>query len=483
MTCCLSMIFIRLRQLMTVGILAIALLMISRLSLGAESEAFANLGDTLHGELTSTSPVNLNDGSRYGRHQFCADNTHTSRLYQYRSAFDANLTLFDDQLNMLTASGRSTIHNGDTLLIQLASNQCATLVVTGSNQQAYGHYQFTATSDDNQSQTLTTNDTLVLQSAQTVALDIEIPTELSVSVIDSSSQLGMSLDGENFHQDAFACGDHELHLNGLFLPGRYELNLLPNGRRFSEKDDAGNNCTAVIFSQNSAVAIQTNAQPLPDNTRNNGQINNGEYFTGVVFPEHINTYQLSLSEMSRVNLNMLPVEFSAEIILLGDGIKQIGGSVIMDGSSTIDVVLPAGEYRVTVGPDDMLMPGTRLDGVYNLGAQITPYRIPLSHSGRLESGRAIAGLHTGADYHYSLLVDKPSRAIIDAMSDYFNPVLTLEGNGVRDSDEHSGEGMNARLEVELEPGTYNVTLSSGSGISYGGLYTLKATLLDQADLQ
>lgn len=75
----------------------------------------------------------------------------------------------------------------------------------------------------------------------------------------------------------------------------------------------------------------------------------------------------------------------------------------------------------------------------------------------------------------SLAIDEAGLYVFDLESTDFDAYLELSGNGVQHEDDDGGSNRNARLQVYLEPGTYDLTARDYAGADAHGLYTLSAS--------
>lgn len=78
----------------------------------------------------------------------------------------------------------------------------------------------------------------------------------------------------------------------------------------------------------------------------------------------------------------------------------------------------------------------------------------------------------GADDTRTLEIEESGLYIINLTSNAFDTTLGLSGNGVSQQDDDGGDGTNSRIQAMLEPGTYEITVSSYGSSEANGLYTL-----------
>lgn len=120
-----------------------------------------------------------------------------------------------------------------------------------------------------------------------------------------------------------------------------------------------------------------------------------------------------------------------------------------------------------------------------------PFRIAgewldVQNSGELAPGEAIQGYLDSAPNTYQFIVEESGMYQFDMRTSQFDSYLRLEGNGVNAVDDDSGDGLNARLSVLLEPGEYRLTSTTPYRDADGsfGTFSLEAARLSGiADLQ
>ena len=78
---------------------------------------------------------------------------------------------------------------------------------------------------------------------------------------------------------------------------------------------------------------------------------------------------------------------------------------------------------------------------------------------------------------YTLQVDKAGLYEIRLVSDAFDPVLKLSGQGVDAENDDGGDSTNSRLTLSLKPGKYTLT-ARGLGDGVSGMFTLSANRIE-----
>ena len=112
-------------------------------------------------------------------------------------------------------------------------------------------------------------------------------------------------------------------------------------------------------------------------------------------------------------------------------------------------------------------------GPYRLRAEkLKPYDgKPLAGSGE------IVDMLASNSQDYTLQVDKAGLYEIRLVSDAFDPVLKLSGQGVDAENDDGGDSTNSRLTLSLKPGKYTLT-ARGLGDGVSGMFTLSANRIE-----
>lgn len=174
---------------------------------------------------------------------------------------------------------------------------------------------------------------------------------------------------------------------------------------------------------------------------------NGENHTGL-FTGQNQSYSLTLSEPTLVTLQLNTQGFYADLQL-----GQLSGVQSNDDlhQQRIRAVLQPGEHQVSIA-------GSIQAGLYTLNASGQP--APANAGGgtlRVGEPRQAIMLEGVTRDVYKMTVRQSGRYVIDMTSPVFDTYLVLSQNGqtiVEDDD--SGGDMNARLEVELQAGDYEL---------------------------
>lgn len=433
----------------------------------AEEAPIATLGDDLRGELTSASPVNLNDGTRYSSHRFCDGEGTPVGLYQFEGPFSARLSVLDQDYKLIGASNKATGGDGGLVLIDPPAGKCVTLIVSGQNNNAFGPYSLNAIAATGSERRLDAGDSLIGEVASNKRLSLPIKlddaTQLDLQLIDASGRLGLTISGEDFRDQALACGTAELRMTTYLEAGDYEIALLPGQRPTTSLDEA--ECSSVTTTTGQAFYLATSATLMPEGMRNGGPLGNGDEILGVLQGSRDNEYRFSLDELSEVTINLASSDFDTVLELNGPDGELRNDDAGNGTNSEISSLLRPGDYRVLVQAF-----GDGNGGSYDLRARIEPFTGELTSEGPIEAGEILTGLHSGGDNEFSLTIEERSEVSISVESENFDTLLTLVGNSINVSNDDGGDGTNSRIETLLEPGTYSIQVSAYG--DSGGIFTI-----------
>src|SRR5690606_9621123 len=177
----------------------------------------------------------------------------------------------------------------------------------------------------------------------------------------------------------------------------------------------------------------------------------GEGKTGL-FTGETQTYSFTLSEPKLVTVQMDAQGFQASLEVDSSTASQYGDEA---GQQRVRGVLAAGEHQVKIS-------GSSQAGLFTLSA--TADEVPANAGGGVllvgEPRQALMLQGITSD-SYQLNVRQAGRYVIDMTSPIFDTYLVLRKDGQTVAeDDDSGGDMNARLEVQLEVGEYEVKAMS-----------------------
>ena len=188
---------------------------------------------------------------------------------------------------------------------------------------------------------------------------------------------------------------------------------------------------------------------------------------------HHQLYQIKLEDKQLVGLK-LTGSLSGSIAVFNNGSLVASSNSGYEREGDVSVAFRAnggGTYQVAVNAN-----GSTDYGPYRLRAEkLVPYDgKPLAGSGE------IVDMLAGGSQDYTLQVDKAGLYEIRLVSDVFDPVLKLSGQGVDAENDDGGDSTNSRLTLSLKPGKYTLTARGlGDGLIVDGV----AQPLDRPGLQ
>ncbi|HFT6995031.1 TPA: ABC transporter substrate-binding protein [Stenotrophomonas maltophilia] len=185
---------------------------------------------------------------------------------------------------------------------------------------------------------------------------------------------------------------------------------------------------------------------------------------------HHQLYQIKLDDNDLVGLK-LTGRLSGSIAVFNNGSLVSTSNTVYEREGDVTVAFRAnggGTYQVAVNAD-----GPSAFGPYRLRAEkLKPY------DGKpLVGGGEIVDMLGGDSQDYILQVEKEGLYEIRLVSDAFDPVLKVSGQGVDAENDDSSDSTNSRLSLSLKPGKYTLT-ARGLGDGVTGMFTLSATRIE-----
>ncbi|RTQ98221.1 hypothetical protein [Halomonas nitroreducens] len=424
----------------------------------------ATFGSDIAGELTSSSLVNLNNGTRYSAHWLCAGATAgQGQSYALEAPFAAELSAFDSQGQWLGSARGGPEAGPLTLLAAPADDACMLVVVNGRGQDAFGPYRLGA-------EPIGTQDELVPGRALTGRLDgdateypirLDGPALLSLS-LSGVDDLGLQLEGSGVSQSAHACATGELRLEAYLDAGDYRVRLRPD---HAPAVGGEASCPSRVLGTGEVYRLMAERRDLADGWRNGGPLRNGDSVSGTLKGAAPNAYSLHLDGPSEISLSLRSRAFDTVLRVTGEGTDIANDDDGNGTDSRLDTVLMAGDYRVEV---DSYGEG---DGDYALELTRRDFDGEFRNEGALALGESLRGQLTGlSESRYRLAIDEPVEVRLALDSQDFDPMLRLHGNGLDLSDDDSGGDRNALITTILQPGEYVLEAQSYSG---SGIYRLR----------
>jgi len=189
--------------------------------------------------------------------------------------------------------------------------------------------------------------------------------------------------------------------------------------------------------------------------------------------------QLHITQDGIYQIDMESAEFDTMLVLNGNGLERTledddGGE---GTNSRLFARLLPGNYSLKASRFSYSEDEKGEGGVYTLAVKAIDLPAQLHNEGVLPpDGTVLIGLFEGQDRTYTLQLDQPRWVTIDMRSEMFDSLLSLKGKNIQREDDDGGEGLNSRLNVVLEPGTYEIIASAARPGT--GLFELSATTRD-----
>lgn len=417
-----------------------------------------SIGDTIKGELTSTSSTNLKDGSRQARHWVCGGDEAGS-LYQVDAPFPAQVSLYDTEGNWLGKATSNADSNASLLLS--SSEDCFLVVVSGSDQDDYGPYKLEPqptpegtglTADSSVAGAFTGKESRH-------AFTVEQASQVSLR-LDGAGAARLSLSGEDASGQATRCGDSQQAMTAFLQPGEYQAVITPIGRNSTP---ASADCQATFASTGNGYRLSMELADLSSGERNGGPLRSGDQITGTLTdPGSANTYTLEITEPSQLAMLVSSAAFDA-VLKLSGGQTNIEVDDT-DGSTDprLNTLLMPGTYRVQVSGYE------GETGAYSIDVSSSPFEGDFRNSGELVAGESVHGVAEGNGSNlYTLTLEQAGDVTIGLYSSAFDTLLGLSGPGVSMTDDDGGGNTDSRINAVLGAGTYQIEVSSYAGSAAG----------------
>lgn len=417
------------------------------------------LGEDIQGELTSTSPINFNDGTRHGRHWVCQE-TDSGRLYRLQAPFDASISLFSENANWLGKASH-TSDLGAQVLVDTTPG-CSLLVVNSVSQDAFGPYELIADTPGSDSD-LTEGTSItgaIGNEADRYPFTIDSPRQVSLRLL-GAGDAGLSLQGGDEEARAKRCSDDGQTLETYLPAGDYAAVITP-GQAGGARSDAA--CAGNFVSNGGGYRLSMEHVDLSSGVRNSGPLRDGDDINGDLdASSRVNEYSLSLDTPSRIKVIMNSSEFDTMLGLSGPNTSIQVDDTGMGSNAELSTVLMPGEYTVEASGYE------GQTGHYRLLTQLSAFEGDIHEdSGPLISGETVTGLAMNIGRtNYILSLDQPSEVEILASSSNFDTRLLLRGDGTAIDDDDGGNNTNSRIATLLGPGEYNIQVSSYHGTTQG----------------
>jgi len=184
--------------------------------------------------------------------------------------------------------------------------------------------------------------------------------------------------------------------------------------------------------------------------------------------------QLNIAQSGIYQIDMESDEFDTVIELSGNGLELDNDDGGEGTNSRLFVRLSPGSYSLKARSFSYSEEEKGEGGVYTLSVKSIELPEQLNNEGVLPlDGSVFTGLFEGENRTYTLQLDQPRLVTIDMRSEMFDTLLGLKGKNIEREDDDGGEGLNSRLSVVLEAGSYDIIAQAARPGT--GLFELSAT--------
>lgn len=389
----------------------------------------------LRAELTSQSPINVNNGSRYQSFnlELAADQVVAVKQLDELAA---ELSLLDEQKRL--------IHGPQASSLTLAPAKAGryTLYLSGANDTTYGPFslQLNSINVRNKGEVKSGERFAgVLLNDSCNCYQLVVSNEALYQIRMTSDQLDthLKLVGQGLELENDDSGDGtNSQLDAYLKPGRYIL----QARALDEKP----NGTYVL-------SVTERALPADLSLTNGGTLEPGSQINGLASASALN-YKIHLVRPAYVTLTMASKEIDSYLKLKGQGIElEDDDGAGQDQDAQISHLLNAGTYDIQASSID------NKAGLFTLAYQLTP--LNPGHLASLTAGQYVQGmLNRNRPIFGMLRISHAGQYQLDLAATQFDALLRLEGAEIEAEDDDSAGARNARIIVDLAEGDYRMQI-------------------------
>lgn len=409
----------------------------------------------LQGEITSSSPININDGSHYQVFDLSLKQGDLLRVRQSGALEGAILTLLDESGQLVSGPRQGALH-----LSPEASGRYR-LGVSGSAESGYGPFVLEL-------------EKITVQNSGALLLDQAIYGLLSQTQGANTYQLSVSEPG--------------LYQVGMTSDELDTVLKLTGGGLELENDDSGQTTNSLLVAQlqpgeyqvtataldqpaEGTYDLQLSRREMPQGVEltDGGELSIGQTITGLA-DSSPRLYQLVVPQRALLRVRMSSSEVDSYLSLQGPGVDVQDD----DGGGNLDA-----EITALVQPGTYRVEATTADGSVGLFS-LTSSLQPVSGDGnRVRPGEVIAGRLSGEQgTQTTLVISEPGFYHVDLISADFDALLRLEGGGLEVEDDDGAGGTNSRIGRYLDAGSYRLTSKDYDGASTGS-YVLSVELAEE----
>ncbi|MEH6491635.1 hypothetical protein [Halopseudomonas sp.] len=439
------------------SILAVALAIGLTGCAGLPSSTDLTTQDTtrLQGEITSSSPLNISDGSHYQIFDLKLQQGDLVRVRVTGALEDAVLTLLDERGQLVNGPRQGGLH-----LAPEASGRYR-LGVSGSADNGYGPFALELEKITPQNSGALVLDESIYgllspgQDANSYQLSVSEPGlyQISMSSDELDTVLKLSGGGLELENDDYGQST-DSQLVAQLQPGNYQVTA-----------------TALDQPAEGTYDLQVSQRALPQGVEltNGGELSIGQTISGLA-DSSPRQYQLVVPERALLRVRMSSSEVDSYLTLQGSGVDVEDDDSGGDLDALITALVQPGTYRAGA---------TTADGGAGL-FELTSSLQPISGDGnRIRPGELIAGRITSEQgTQTTLVISEPGFYHVDLISADFDALLRLQGGGLDLEDDDGAGGTNSRIGRYLDAGTYQL-ISKDYDDRSNGTYVLSVELADE----
>jgi hypothetical protein len=423
--------------------LASGLLLATQPALASRPLALA-IGQQVRGEITSASPINVNDGSRSQQYQLELDAGQAVR-FEVSGALDATVSLLRDG-ELIARSGERG--DGKVLTVRAPGKGRYLLAVNGKDARSFGPFALSSAPIQAYAggpvpigQTISD----VADRARELQLQVDEAGLYEIRMASTDFDTVLSLHGDGVDASNDDANGSDSMITHYLQPGQYQL----RADGFMEK-------------MGGQYTLEVRRRALPEGVAlaADGELEPGTQLRALYVGQPV-SYRISVPGGQMLRVDMASNDFDSLLQLNGEGGLELTDDDSGDRlNARLMSMLPAGQYRIQPKAADQ---GT---GVFTLKAELMDAPADAG-GGRLQPGQTrSARLYGGAD-SYQVQIERAGSYVIDMQSDDIDSSLELLHNGASlAEDDDGGDGLNARIVELLQPGTY--TIRARALYNYGG---------------
>ncbi|MGI3129308.1 hypothetical protein ACRSLK_02785 [Halopseudomonas pachastrellae] len=403
----------------------------------SSSVADANGASRLQGELTSSSPVNVNDGSQYQLFNLKLKQGELVRVQQSGALEGAVLTLLDSRNQLVSGPRQGSLH------LTPQADGTYRLGVSGNSASAYGPFELSLEKvTPRNSGALVLDESLfgllsLASSANTYSLTVTEAGLYDILMTSEELDTVLKLSGGGLSlEDDDGGGGTNSRLTAMLEPGTYQVTA-----------------TALDTPAEGAYDLTLSSRALPEGVEltNGGELTLGGSISGLADSED-KVYSLTVPERSLLRITMSSTEVDSYLTLRGPGVDASdddGAGQNLDAAIT--TLANPGTYRINASTAD----GSA--GLFTLSNSVQPVN---GSGAQLRPGEVVSGTLSGTGVDKTLVISEAGQYQIDLYATEFDAMLRLSGNGVELEDDDGAGGTNSRISTYLESGRYTLSASS-----------------------